>query len=275
MKMMKWITFWMMNLLLASCSALIEEDEMAALCVAPNDTVPQLEIARNQFNEWIQEARWGHGHAFLQLANCYLDGVGVPRDLSTMQYMVVQAIRTGALPNSEAYGATIPDNHDFKPCYDLMLRHCMDHIATDDSLRSYMSNSPNPEVRALYAGYLLETEEKEKGYALLEEAAHAGGTLAQLLLHVRSWEEVYQFDPDYIEPIAKKSPILYLLIAQHYLEKRYYDERLAACYYLKADAYALLGQEEADWLLAYHHAGGDLSLPFRDMRRLESLVRIH
>lgn len=276
MKKMKWITIWIMSLFFASCSTQWQEDETASERINPIDTATQLEIAqRNQFNEWLQEARWGHGHAFLQLANCYRDGMGVPRDFVAMQYMVRQSIRTGALPDSEAYGATIPDDHDFKPSYDLLLRHYMEHIETDDSLRSYMSTSPNPEVRGLYAATLLETEEKERGYALLEEAAAEGGTFAQLLFHIRSWDEEYHFDPAYIEPVAKRSPILYLFIAQHYREKRYFDERLAAHYYLKADAYALLGQEEVGWLLAYHRSGGRLSLSTRDMRRLERLAEIH
>lgn len=51
----------------------------------------------------IEKARWGDGQAFLQLADCYRDGIGVKKDFLGMMCMVIQANTYGAIESEKEY----------------------------------------------------------------------------------------------------------------------------------------------------------------------------
>ena len=57
----------------------------------------------NEINALIEQARWGDGHAFLKLADCYRDGKGVKQDFAGMLTMLAQAEEYGGIPNMEDY----------------------------------------------------------------------------------------------------------------------------------------------------------------------------
>ena len=78
-----WIVLIM--LLLASCSEqmVIEETlcsqkltEQKSMTVSPQDSVMSL----------LYQARWGDGSAYLKLADCYRDGIGVKKDFFSSDY---------------------------------------------------------------------------------------------------------------------------------------------------------------------------------------------
>ena len=57
----------------------------------------------------IEKARWGDGQAFLQLADCYRDGIGVRKDFLGMTCMVIQANAHGAIESEKEYFSRIPE----------------------------------------------------------------------------------------------------------------------------------------------------------------------
>ncbi len=48
-------------------------------------------IAKKEYDVLMEQARWGDGSAFLQLADCYRDGYGVKQDFVGMLSMLVLA----------------------------------------------------------------------------------------------------------------------------------------------------------------------------------------
>lgn len=62
----------------------------------------------------VARARWGDGEAFLQLADCYKDGIGVQSDLLGMIYTVAQARALGAIETENDYLLRISDDNVFK-----------------------------------------------------------------------------------------------------------------------------------------------------------------
>ena len=87
--MKNWFVYMIMMLFFASCSEQQIMEEMASLTklteqksmtVSPKDSIMSL----------LYQARWGDGSAYLKLADCYRDGIGVKKDffgMITMAHM--------------------------------------------------------------------------------------------------------------------------------------------------------------------------------------------
>lgn len=95
-------------LLLASCSEqqVMEETlssqkltEQKGMTVTPQDSIKSL----------LYQARWGDGSAYLKLADCYRDGIGVKKDFFGMITMAHMAEWRGAINRMAELLLTIPD----------------------------------------------------------------------------------------------------------------------------------------------------------------------
>ena len=61
-------------------------------------------------NSYLEKARWGDGNAFLKLAECYHDGIGVKADFMGMMSMLAMADQYGASPKStDSYLLSLPE----------------------------------------------------------------------------------------------------------------------------------------------------------------------
>ena len=94
--MKNWCIYMMMMLFFASCSEqqIIEETasstkltEQKSMTVSPKDSIMSL----------LYQARWGDGSAYLKLADCYRDGIGVKKDFFGMITMAHMAEGRGAI----------------------------------------------------------------------------------------------------------------------------------------------------------------------------------
>ena len=100
--MKNWCLYLIMILLLASCSEqqVMEETlssqkltEQKSMTVSPQDSVMSL----------LYQARWGDGSAYLKLADCYRDGIGVKKDFFGMITMAHMAEWRGAINRMDDY----------------------------------------------------------------------------------------------------------------------------------------------------------------------------
>ena len=109
-----WIV--LMMLLLTSCSEqqVMEETlssqkltEQKSMTVSPQDSVMSL----------LHQARWGDGSAYLKLADCYRDGIGVKKDFFGMITMAHMAEWRGAINRMDDYIYGLPDGHEYKTLF--------------------------------------------------------------------------------------------------------------------------------------------------------------
>lgn len=131
-------------MLLASCSEhqLVEDvaaKAMVTVAASPEDSVASL----------LNRARWGDSSAYLKLADCYRDGVGVKRDFISMLTMVNMAKNRGANIRVDDYIHGLPDCDAYKNLFLLMDRYKWSTEENNDSVVQALRATGSMEANAL------------------------------------------------------------------------------------------------------------------------------
>ena len=273
MAMKKYIILFMVAIL-ASCSDMQLAESIAD--VKESELVKENANGSAEINALVERARWGDGQAYLQLADCYRDGIGVKKNFLGMLAMVEQAREHGAIHSEKEYMTQIPDDNDIKRFCNLMDKSCSQLIEEEDSIMAQLATIDNPDVLAIYGALRVESGDSIRGFEIIRDASERGSDFAALLNALPDWKVNIQPDNMKLEQLAERIPLVYKLLGKLSLkpdENGIIDERKVAYYYMKADEHALLSQREAKWLLAYHK---DVSIPEltdSDVKRLESFIR--
>ena len=273
MAMKKYIILFMVAIL-ASCSDTQLAESIAD--VKESELVKENANGSAEINALVERARWGDGQAYLQLAYCYRDGIGVKKNFLGMLAMVEQAREHGAIHSEKEYMTQIPDDNDIKRFCNLMDKSCSQLIEEEDSIIAQLATSDNPDVLAIYGALRVESGDSIRGFEIIRDASERGSDFAALLNALPDWKVNIQPDNMKLEQLAERIPLVYKLLGKLSLkpdENGIIDERKVAYYYMKADEHALLSRREAKWLLAYHK---DVSIPEltdSDVKRLESFIR--
>ena len=272
MAMKKCIILFMVAIL-ASCS-----DTQLAESIADakeSELVKENATGSAEIKALVERARWGDGLAYLQLADCYRDGIGVKKNFLGMLAMVEQARVHGAIHDEMEYVTKIPEDNDIKRFCDLMNKSCSQLIEEKDSVMVQLATIDSPDVLAMYGVLCVESGDSIRGFEIIRDASERGSDFAALLNALLDWKGNIQPDKMKLEQLAERIPLAYKLLGKLSLkpdENGIVDERKVAYYYMKADEHALLSQREAKWLLAYHK---DVSIPEltdSDVKRLESFI---
>lgn len=273
MAMKKCIILFMVAIL-ASCSDTQLAESIAD--VKESELVKENANGSAEINALVERARWGDGQAYLQLADCYRDGIGVKKNFLGMLAMVEQARVHGAIHDEMEYVTKIPEDNDIKRFCDLMDKSCSQLIEEKDSVMVQLATIDSPDVLAMYGVLCVESGDSIRGFEIIRDASERGSDFAALLNALLDWKGNIQPDKMKLEQLAERIPLAYKLLGKLSLkpdENGIVDERKVAYYYMKADEHALLSQREAKWLLAYHK---DVSIPEltdSDVKRLESFIR--
>ena len=263
-----------MAAILASCSDTQLAESIAD--VKESELVKENATGRAEIKALVERARWGDGQAYLQLADCYRDGIGVKKNFLGMLAMVEQARVHGAIHDEMEYVTKIPEDNDIKRFCDLMNKSCSQLIEEKDSVMVQLATIDSPDVLAMYGVLCVESGDSIRGFEIIKDASERGSDFAALLNALLDWKGNIQPDKMKLEQLAERIPLAYKLLGKLSLkpdENGIVDERKVAYYYMKADEHALLSQREAKWLLAYHK---DVSIPEltdSDVKRLESFIR--
>ena len=263
-----------MAAILASCSDTQLAESIAD--VKESELVKENATGRAEIKALVERARWGDGQAYLQLADCYRDGIGVKKNFLGMLAMVEQARVHGAIHDEMEYVTKIPEDNDIKRFCDLMNKSCSQLIEEKDSVMVQLATIDSPDVLAMYGVLCVESGDSIRGFEIIRDASERGSDFAALLNALLDWKGNIQPDKMKLEQLAERIPLAYKLLGKLSLkpdENGIVDERKVAYYYMKADEHALLSQREAKWLLAYHK---DVSIPEltdSDVKRLESFIR--
>lgn len=272
MAMKKCIILFMVAIL-ASCSDTQLAESIAD--VKESELVKENATGSAEIKALVERARWGDGQAYLQLADCYRDGIGVKKNFLGMLAMVEQARVHGAIHDEMEYVTKIPEDNDIKRFYDLMDKSCSQLIEEKDSVMVQLATIDSPDVLAMYGVLCVESGDSIRGFEIIRDASERGSDFAALLNALLDWKGNIQPDKMKLEQLAERIPLAYKLLGKLSLkpdENGIVDERKVAYYYMKADEHALLSQREAKWLLAYHK---DVSIPEltdSDVKRLESFI---
>lgn len=273
MAMKKCIILFMVAIL-ASCSDTQLAESIAD--VKESELVKENATGGAEIKALVERARWGDGQAYLQLADCYRDGIGVKKNFLGMLAMVEQARVHGAIHDEMEYVTKIPEDNDIKRFCDLMDKSCSQLIEEKDSVMVQLATIDSPDVLAMYGVLCVESGDSIRGFEIIRDASERGSDFAALLNALLDWKGNIQPDKMKLEQLAERIPLAYKLLGKLSLkpdENGIVDERKVAYYYMKADEHALLSQREAKWLLAYHK---DVSIPEltdSDVKRLESFIR--
>lgn len=272
MAMKKCIILFMVAIL-ASCSDTQLAESIAD--VKESELVKENATGSAEIKALVERARWGDGQAYLQLADCYRDGIGVKKNFLGMLAMVEQARVHGAIHDEMEYVTKIPEDNDIKRFCDLMDKSCSQLIEEKDSVMVQLATIDSPDVLAMYGVLCVESGDSIRGFEIIRDASDRGSDFAALLNALLDWKGNIQPDKMKLEQLAERIPLAYKLLGKLSLkpdENGIVDERKVAYYYMKADEHALLSQREAKWLLAYHK---DVSIPEltdSDVKRLESFI---
>ena len=263
-----------MAAILASCSDTQLAESIAD--VKESELVKENANGSAEIKALVERARWGDGLAYLQLADCYRDCIGVKKNFLGMLAMVEQARVHGAIHDEMEYVTKIPEDNDIKRFCDLMNKSCSQLIEEKDSVMVQLATINSPDVLAMYGVLCVESGDSIRGFEIIRDASERGSDFAALLNALLDWKGNIQPDKMKLEQLAERIPLAYKLLGKLSLkpdENGIVDERKVAYYYMKADEHALLSQREAKWLLAYHK---DVSIPEltdSDVKRLESFIR--
>ena len=272
MAMKKCIILFMVAIL-ASCSDTQLAESIAD--VKESELVKENATGSAEIKALVERARWGDGQAYLQLADCYRDGIGVKKNFLGMLAMVEQARVHGAIHDEMEYVTKIPEDNDIKRFCDLMDKSCSQLIEEKDSVMVQLATIDSPDVLAMYGVLCVESGDSIRGFEIIRDASERGSDFAALLNALLDWKGNIQPDKMKLEQLAERIPLAYKLLGKLSLkpdENGIVDERKVAYYYMKADEHALLSQREAKWLLAYHK---DVSIPEltdSDVKRLELFI---
>ena len=229
----------------------------------------------NEINALIEQARWGDGQAFVKLADCYRDGKGVKQDFVGMLTMLAQADEYGGISNVEDYLRTLPEGSDFKLIFDAVENYEKKNVEEATAMFEQLIVKGSPDGYAVQGIITVERGDTLEGERLIEQAATAGSTFAELLLCIPDWRGATDPDIEKLAALSDKIPFVNTILGKIYAgyeDESLKDEPLAAHYFLKADEKACLGKRGARWLLYYHRSGGQLQLSEREIQRLQKLA---
>ncbi len=273
--MKNWYLYLIIMLLLASCSEqqVMEETlssqkltEQKGMTVTPQDSIMSL----------LYQARWGDGSAYLKLADCYRDGIGVKKDFFGMITMAHMAEWRGAINRIDDYIYGLPDGHEYKTLFLLMDGYKSYIQEGTDSVEHMLCNNDSPEAKTLLGIITIDKGDTISGMNMVKDAAEQGCSLAELLITISDWKGRLRADATKLAIIAHRVPLANLILGDLYYEpdeNGKSNKQLAVEYYMKAEEHAVLGRHGAERVLDYYRNGGNIQLTEDDIKRLELIVQ--
>lgn len=227
----------------------------------------------NHYAALMEQARWGDGDAYLQLAELYHTGNGTGQDFLNSLSMLTMAEQYGGISSVEDYMKALPSEDNYKMFYDAV--ECLER----KNNRNAFEMSDKIISSGFVEGYTLkgiisvEKGDTLEGKRFLSHAAEQGSSFAELLLATLSdWHGATMPDVERLTPLADRIPFACMLLGDAYAgdDKGIADEELAAMFYQKADEHGVLNKQAARWLLAYY-TRNHIPVGERELERLSIL----
>ena len=230
-------------------------------------------IENSQYPFLMEQARWGNGEAYLQLAELYHKGKGIRQDFLSSLSMLVMADLYGGISSIEKYMNSLPSDDNFKLFYDALC--CFEKNNNSEALEitDRMISNGFIEGYTLQGIITVEQGDTLEGKRILSCAVEQGSSFAELLLATMPDRHgVIAPKIESLTLLADRIPLACKLLGDVYADedKGEANEDLAAMFYKKADEHGLLGRQAARWLLGYY-TRNQLPVVERELERLSIL----
>lgn len=275
--MKKFIALLIVSMFMASCSEQQLYTEFSNENVVP---LNEQKISESgMLNSYLEKARWGDGSAFLKLAECYHDGIGVEPDFLGTLTMLMMADQYGVTnSNIEEYLMSLPDTDNTKLVFEAIAKLDRNNILPSDSIVEILIANGSADGYAIKGVVQVERGDTIGGQQSIQTGAKMGSSFAELLLCAFPFQETGLgkfLNIDMLKSMSDKSPMANKLLGDIYSGYDYGDtsrinESLAAMYYKKADEQGCLGKRPARWLINYYDRVG-IQIDDKEMERLQIL----
>ena len=275
--MKKYIVLTMLAVLMASCSEQQMFDEYLSEVAVPQTA--QETSQASILNSYLEKARWGDGSAFLKLAECYHDGIGVKPDFMGTLTMLMMADQYGVANHSvEDYLMSLPDTDHTKMMFEAFARVDKNNVVLSDSIIEALISNGCSDGYAIKGVVQVERGDTLSGQQSIKAGAELGSSFSELLLCAFPSPETDNgkyLNLDMLKNLASHSPVANKLLGDVYAGYSYgkesdIDESLAAFYYKKADEQGCLGKRPARWLINYYDRNG-IKIDTLELERLQVL----
>ena len=273
--MKKFIVLTLLAMLMASCSEQHLLDDYVGQTIA--QLSEQEPSQTGIVDSYLEKARWGDGDAFLNLAKCYHDGIGVKSDFMGTLTMLMMADQYGVPNHSiEDYLMSLPDTDHTKMIFEAIAKLDRRNILPTDSIVENLIANGSADGYALRGVVQVERGDTLGGQQSIKKGAEMGSSFAELLLSVFPIPEdgkAKSLNVDVLKKLSDRSPMANKLLGDIYSGYLYgdaeeIDDLQAAEYYLKADAHGCLGKHPARWLINYYNRYG-IQIEVKELERLK------
>lgn len=275
--MKKFIALLIVAMFTASCSEQQLYTEFSNENVVP---LNELKISESSMlNSYLEKARWGDVSAFLKLAECYHDGIGVEPDFLGTLTMLMMADQYGVTnSNIEEYLMSLPDTDNTKLVFEAIAKLDRNNVLPSDSIVEILIANGSADGYAIKGVVQVERGDTIGGQQSIQTGAKMGSSFAELLLCAFPSQKTGLgkfLNIDMLKSMSDKSPMANKLLGDIYSGYDYGDtsrinESLAAMYYKKADEQGCLGKRPARWLINYYDRVG-IQIDDKEMERLQIL----
>ena len=231
----------------------------------------------NLVNSYIEKARWGDASAYIKLAECYHDGIGVKADFFGTLSMLMMADQFGGTKSVQSYLDSLPDTDNMKLTFNAIGQ--LDKYGYDqaDSIANILIGNGYSEGYSLRGILQIERGDTIGGQQTIQAGADNGSTFAELLMCAVPTPGEHSdniFEAERIKGLSGRVPIADLMLGDIYSgyeSDSTIDINLAAMYYRRADEQGFLGKRQARWLLNYYNNGG-ISVDAKEIERLNIVI---
>ena len=264
-------------LMLSSCSEQQLFDEHVSEVVVPQ--TGQVTAQAGILNSYLEKARWGDGTAFLKLAECYHDGIGVKSDFMGTLTMLMMADQYGISNRSiDNYLRSLPETDHAKIMFEAIAKFDRENTSPTDSIVETLISTGSSDGYALKGIIQIGRGDTLDGQQSIKAGAEMGSSLAKLLqctLPSSDTDNGKHPNMDMLKGLSDHLPIANKLLGDiysgyHYGETSNINESLAALYYKKADEQGCLGKRPARWLINYYDRN-NIKIDTLELRRLQIL----
>lgn len=262
-------------LLMASCSeqSLIDDYVTEVQSVEKQQETPMA----NLYESNITKARWGDANAYIQLAKCYHDGIGVKADFMGTVTMLMMADQFGEKKGMDKFLDSLPDDDNMKMTFKAIEQLDRRGYARGDSIADILISNGFSDGYSIRGILQVEQGDTLGGYQSIQEGVERGSTFGQLLLcafPTKGEQTDNVFKLEMMKEYADVIPLAGMLIGDIYSgydDGKVVDAGLAAQYYQKADRLGVLGRRQARWLLGYYEREG-IQVDAQEIERLNTIA---
>ena len=243
-----------------------------------NEIVDNLQAratVENQFSVLLEQARWGNGDAYLQLAELHHKGNDGNQDFLASLSMLMMADQYGGISSIDDYLKSLPSEDNFKLFYDAVELFGKERFEESLEITDRMISNGFIEGYTLKGFISVEQGDTIEGKRILSQAADQGSSFAELLLAtLPGGYEATAPNITSLTSLADRIPLACKLLGDIYSgidHQGNSNEELAVMFYKKADEYGCLGRRAARWLLGYY-TREQIPVGERELERLSILA---